>query len=113
MTKDKKRDAWIQALKRENPNRTKLTPKSSDRICLLHFVDGISTEPKPLPTMRMGYDIKGQKTWCPLFEHPLPAKKRRVKEGEMESEIITNEVNQTESTTKLSSSVVFNNHSYC
>ena len=27
MTKGKDRDAWIQVLKRENPNRTKRTPK--------------------------------------------------------------------------------------
>ena len=38
MTKGKERDAWIQVLKRENPNRTKWTPKSSDRICSLNFV---------------------------------------------------------------------------
>ena len=31
----------------------------------------------------------------------------------METEIINNEVNQIESTTKLSSSVVLNDHSYC
>ena len=113
MMKGKKRNAWIQDLKGENPDRTKLTPKSSDRICLLHFVDRIPTKANPLPSIRMGYDRKGQKTWRPLFEHPLPAKKRRVKEGEMETEIINNEVNQIESTTKLSSSVVLNDHSYC
>ena len=33
MTKGKERDEWIQALKRENPNITKWTPKNSDRIC--------------------------------------------------------------------------------
>ena len=37
--RERERDEWIQALKRENPNRTKWTPKSSDRICSLHFAD--------------------------------------------------------------------------
>ena len=107
------RDEWVQALKRENPNRTKWTPKSSDRICSLHFVDEIPIKANPLPTMNMGYDTKGQKFRHPLFKHPLPAKKTQAEEGEMEIEIINNEVNQIELTTKLSSSVVLDDHSYC
>ena len=72
--------------------QTKSTPKSSDRICSLHFVDGIPTEANPLPTMHMGYDTKRQKRRRCLFKHPLPAKKTRTKEGEMEIEIINNKV---------------------
>ena len=75
MTKGKERDAWIQALKRRNPSRTKWTPKTSDRICSLHFVDGIPTKENPSPTMHMDYDTKRHKTRCPHFKHPLPAKK--------------------------------------
>ena len=48
------RDAWIQALKRENPNRTKWTPESSDRICFLHFVDGIPTKKNPFSNHAYG-----------------------------------------------------------
>ena len=66
-----------------------------------------------LPTMHMGYDTKRQKTRLPFFEHPLPAKKTRVEQGEMEIGIINNEVNQIEWTTKLSSLVVLDDHSYC
>ena len=58
MTKGKERDSWIQALKRENPNRTKWNSKRSDRICALHFVDGLPTKVNPLPTMHKGYDTK-------------------------------------------------------
>ena len=47
------------------------------------------------------------------MKHPLLAKKTRAEEGEIENGIIDNEVNQIESTIKLSSSVVFDNHSYC
>ena len=40
---------------------------------------------------------KRQKTWHPLFKHPLPTKKTQVVEGEMEIGIISNEVKQFES----------------
>ena len=111
MTKGK--GTWIQAFKRENPNRTKWTPKSSDRTCSLHFVDGIPTKANPLPTMHLGYDTKRQKNRRPLFKYPLPTKKTRAEEGEMEIGSINNEVNQIESTTKSYSSAVLDYHSYC
>ena len=38
--------------------QTKSTPKSSDRICSLHFVDGIPTKANPLPTMKILKNIK-------------------------------------------------------
>ena len=87
MTKGKERDSWIQALKRENPNRTKWNSKSSDRIGSLHFVDGLPTKVNPLPTMHKCYDTKRQNNRRPLIKHPLPAKKARVEEGE--TEIVT------------------------
>ena len=62
MPKGKERDTWIQALKRENTNTTECTPKSSDRICSLHFVDGVPTKAKRLSTMHMDYNTKRQKT---------------------------------------------------
>ena len=85
MTKGKERDSWIQALKRENPNRTKWNSKSSDRIGSLHFVDGLPTKVNPLPTMHKGYDTKRQNNRC-----PLPAKKARTEEGEIKIGIINN-----------------------
>ena len=72
--------------------QTKWTPKSSDRICSLHFVDGIPTKANPLPTMHIGFDTKRQKTRSPLFKQPLPRKKTRAEEGEMEIGIINNVV---------------------
>ena len=103
----------IQDFKRGNTNRMKWTLKCRDSICLLHFVDGIPTKANPLLIMHMDYDTKRQKTWCPLFKHIFPAKKIRVEEGEMEIGIINNEVNQIESTIKLSLSVILDYHSYC
>ena len=102
MSQGKERDEWNQALKRENPNRTKWTTKSCNRICSIHFVHGIPTKANTLPTMHIGYDTKRQKTRRPLFKHTLRAKKTRAEEGEIEIEIINNEVNQIESITKLS-----------
>ena len=103
----------IQDFKRGNTNRMKWTLKCRDSICLLHFVDGIPSKANPLLIMHMDYDTKRQKTWCPLFKHIFPAKKIRVEEGEMEIGIINNEVNQIESTIKLSLSVILDYHSYC
>ena len=50
--------------------------------------------------------------WATIQKHPLPAKKTRTEEGEMEIGIINNEVNQIEPATKLSLSVVLHDHSY-
>ena len=65
--------------------------------------------------MHIGYDKRRQKTRRAIFKHPLAllAKKTRAEEGEMETEIINSEVNQTESTKRLSSSVVLDDHSCC
>ena len=113
MEKGKERDEWIQALKRENLNRTNWIPKSRYRIGSLYFVDGIPTKTNPLSTMHIDYNRKRQKTRRPLFKYPLPVKKIRVVELEIEIGIINNEINRTESTTKLSSSVVLDGHFYC
>ena len=56
---------------------------------------------------------KDRKTWHPLFKQPLPAKKTWAEESKLEIWINSNKVNQLESTTKLSSLVVLNDHSYC
>ena len=63
----------------------------------------------------MGYDdTKRPKNSTLTFQTPiLPVKKAVEEEGEMETGIIDNEVNQIESTTKLSLSAVLDDHSYC
>ena len=45
----------------KNPNRTKWTPKSSGRICLLYSVDGIPSKANLLPTMHRAMTQKGEK----------------------------------------------------
>ena len=39
--------------------------EKTDRICFLHFVDGIPTKTNPLPTMDMICSTKRQNTWFP------------------------------------------------
>ena len=60
------KNEWTQALKHKNLNTTKCNVKNGNRICSLHFVDGIPTKANPLPVMRMGYNTKWQKAWRPL-----------------------------------------------
>ena len=58
--------SWAHAFKHKNPNTTKCSAKKSNRIRLLHFVDGIPTKTNPLPIMRMSYNTKPQKARSPL-----------------------------------------------
>ena len=64
-------------------------PKNSDRICSLHFVDGIPTKANPLPTIHVGYNTKREKARHSLLKHPLPAKKIRVKKVKSKLESLT------------------------
>ena len=44
--KNKERQLWVKALRREFINKTLWQPTGSDRVCSIHFVDGIpSTAP--------------------------------------------------------------------
>ena len=46
-----KRTLWIQAMKRENTDKTKWDPTDSDRVCSDHFVDGQPTPSNPNPSI--------------------------------------------------------------
>ena len=52
------------------------------------------------------------KKLTPSFQTPITSKEKTRKKGEMEIGIINNEVNHIESTTKISSTVVLDDHSY-
>ena len=110
----RQRTRWVKSdSQTRKPKQNKMNLKISNRICSLHFVDWIPTKANPLPTMHMGYHTKNQKIWRLFCKHPLPARKTQAEEGEMDIGIINNETNQFESTTKLSSSLVLDNHSDC
>ena len=52
------------------------------------------------------------KKLTPSFQTPITSIEKTRKKSEMEIGIINNEVNHTESTTKISSTVVLDYHSY-
>ena len=52
------------------------------------------------------------KKLTPSFQTPITSIEKTRKKGEMEIGIINNEVNHTKSTTKTSSTVVLDDHSY-
>ena len=52
------------------------------------------------------------KKLTPSFQTPITSIEKTRKKSEMEIGIINNEVNHTKSTTKISSTVVLDDHSY-
>ena len=43
-----KRKLCIKPLKRENKDKTAWLPGNSDRVCLIHFIDGVPTAASPV-----------------------------------------------------------------
>ena len=77
MTKGKERDAWIQVLKRENPNRSKLTPKSSD-LFITPWRWNCSYS-KSIANHAYGRRYKKTNS-TPLFQTPITSKENTSKE---------------------------------
>jgi len=55
-----KREAWTKLLKRETAKKTACNPCPSDRVCSLHFVDGVPSVENPNPTLNLGYSRKDE-----------------------------------------------------
>ena len=112
MTKGRERDTWTQALKRKI-----LTEQNGPQKAVVEFVYYIlwmEFQVKQICCQPcIGLWHKKAKNLTPSFQTPTASKETRVKKGEMGIRIINNEVNQIESTTKLSWSVVLDDHSYC
>ena len=70
---------WIKALKRENKGKTAWLPWSSDRVCSIHFIDGIPTAANPVPTLHLGYEKEVPKSRRELFRQPLQKKRKTEK----------------------------------
>jgi len=83
------RQRWINAMKRENINKTLWMPKDSDRVCSLHFLDGVPTNANPDPTLYLGYDATCKKPRRKLFREPLSSK--RLKRSTSASNISSTE----------------------
>ena len=51
-------------------------PAPSDRVCSIHFVDGLATDENPIPTLFLGYESKKENSRRKLFRKPLEENKR-------------------------------------
>lgn len=92
------RRKWIQALRRENADKSKWEPSKSDRVCSDHFVDKIPTEAHPIPTLNLGYlpfNAPATVPRRPLFRKPMsssaPKKPKKALEDIPEVSIVLNE----------------------
>ena len=54
-------------------------PASRDRVCSIHFVDGLATNENPIPTLFLGYESKEKKS-RKTFRKPL---EKNVREGDI------------------------------
>ena len=70
-----KRKIWIKLLKRQTASKGLWQPRHSDRVCSLHFVDGIPTCENPYPSLNLGYsNDKPVLKRRQLFRKPLEEK---------------------------------------
>ena len=74
-------EAWIKAVRREPfDKKGSWQPASKDRLCSIHFVDGLATNENPIPTLFLGYESKEEKSRKTLFRKPL---EKNVREGDV------------------------------
>ena len=65
------REAWIKAMRREPfDKKGSWQPAASDRVCSIHFVDGLATDENPIPMLFLGYESKDKRSRT-LFRKPL------------------------------------------
>ena len=77
-----KRKLWIKALKRENKDNTAWLPRNSDRVCSIHFIDGIPSSATlyiQLYNPTLGYEKEVPKSRRELFRQPLQKKRKTEK----------------------------------
>lgn len=57
-----KRKKWTCLLGRKNQDKSEWQPNEGDRVCSIHFVDGIPTEANPDPSLQLGlYTLPSEK----------------------------------------------------
>ena len=64
----------VKAVRRENQ------PAASDRVCFIHFADGLATDENPMPTLFLGYKSKEKNSRRTLFRKSL---KKNAREGDI------------------------------
>ena len=111
-----KRKLWIKALKRENKDKTAWLPRNSDRVCSIHFIDGIPTAANPVPTLHLGYEKEVPKSRRELFRQPL-RKKRKTEKNQQAlidtTENCSNDEINIDFGGENTSSIIATKHSYC
>ena len=107
---------WIKALKRENKGKTAWLPKNSDRVCSIHFIDGIPTAANPVPTLHLGYEKEVPKSRRELFRQPLQKKRKTEKNQQTlidTRENCSNDEINIDCGCENTSSIIATEHSYC
>ena len=58
---EEKRKLWKKALKRENKDKIVWLPRNSDRVCSIHFIDGIPSAANVVPTLHLDCEKEAPK----------------------------------------------------
>ena len=66
------REAWIKAVRQEPFDKKGFwQPTPSDRVCSIHFVDGLATYENPIPIPFLGYESEVKKSRRTLLIKPM------------------------------------------
>ena len=110
-----KRKLWIKALKRENKDKTAWLHGYSNRLYSIHFIDGIPTAAKPVPTLHLGYEKEVPKSRRELLRQPLQKKGKTEKNQQTlinTREICSNDEINIDCGCENTSSIIATEHSY-
>ena len=78
----------VKAVRRENQ------PAASDRVCFIHFADGLATDENPMPTLFLGYKSKEKNSRRTLFRKTrgkVKIMKKSSREGDITPATSTSE----------------------
>ena len=75
------KEAWIKSVRGEPFDRKgSQQPAPDDRVCSIHFFDGLTTDKNPMRILFLGHESKEKKSRRTLFGEPLD---RNVREGDI------------------------------
>ena len=91
-------------------------PRNGDRVCSIHFIDGIPSAANPVPTLHLGYKKEVSKSRRELFRQPLQ-KKRKTEESQQTLNYTTENCSNDEINfdcgCENTSSITATEHLYC
>ena len=85
LSKAEEKNLGSQLLKLENQDKIKRVPIKSDKVCLIHFLNGLLALANLLFTIHWSYEIKIMETWRPLFSHPIQSKRPKLQKPKKDS----------------------------